>query len=756
MSGALQQGGMRGRVLERGDVFAPARQEWTLRDLLNIFGRRRRILFGCVLGMCALATLYCVTATPHYLATGQIEVQKDSPGTLGLENSVTGGPVGDSDALDASMTLETEARILQSSTLALTVVKDLKLETTKDYFPARKRGVRLPAWLFFWRKPVEPMSVPLDEAPNRRYAVLKIFASRLKVEQVTGTRLINVSYSSPDPQTASAVVNRLIGALQEFTFQSRLRATAQTSVWLAGQLTGLKKQTEDLQQAADRLEQGTGIYGGDGSHNLVLARLEGLNGALAAAESNRILKQAVYEIAKSGDPEMISGLAGNGAAGASPAMTNSLSLLQTLRAQEAQVAGEMNEDDARYGSAYPKIAELRAEQEGIEKSIQEEIGRIGQRAHTDYEIAASAEDAARNSFEKQKEIANATNDRTVAYELAKQEADGSRDLYRGLLGKLKQAGVLEGMRSTNLTVVSDAMVPAPNHPHSPNVPLAFAAALAGGLFVGCAGALLGEATDESVRSIDELEQSLGTSLAGGLPAFRKGRWVSCGRRESDLQDAVRELRRAFAMPAGGPAQAMLITGAVPGNGKSKLAAALALSLDKSGMRVLLVDADLHSPSLHTLFHAAQASGLAEALASGNAAEVHTATGTAKLSLVLAGREATRESWDAADLLASPRMRTLMEEWRQHYDVVLLDSAPVLPVPDSAGLAALCDRTVLVVGHQTTTVAAAQRSYRMIADNLPETAALDVVVNGVPGKPPDYVGSYGHKRSSHGRKGQLHV
>lgn len=552
---------MRGRVLERSDLSAPARREWTLGELFSIFWRRRGILIGCVLGMATLATLYCALATPRYLATGQIEVQKNDPGTLGLDRSVTGGPEdADSNALDTTMTLQTEARILESSALALTVINELKLEPTADYFPAHKRGIR--SRLLFWRKPLEPLSVPLDEAPNRRYAALRIFASHLRVAPVTGTRLINVSYSSSDPAAASFVVNRLIAALREYTFESRFQATAQASDWLSGQLAALRKQTEQLQQEANRLQQGTGIYGEDAAHNLVLARLDGLNGALAAAESNRILKQAVWQVAKSGDPELISGLAGNAAAGASPAMTNSLALLQTLRAREAAVNEQIAEDTARYGSAFPEMAELHGQLKGIDKSIQQEIARIGARAHTDYEIAQRAEDAAQASFDKQKEIANAANDRAETYELAKREADASRDLYSGLLGKLKEAGVLEGLRATNLTVVNAGMVPPGDHPHSPNVPLCFAAALAGGLFFGCAGALVREATDARVRSIDDLERTLGASVAGVVPKFEKPRWFGRGRR-AGLLDAAPSLPHSFALPPRGESsQVVLITSAV--------------------------------------------------------------------------------------------------------------------------------------------------------------------------------------------------
>lgn len=732
----------RGRVLERSDLSAPVRREWTLGELLSIFRRRRGILISCAAVMAVLATLYCALATPLYRATGQVEVAKDDPGTLGLDRSVTGDPAdSDSSALDASMTLQTEARILQSSTLALMVIKDLKLETTADYFPPRRRGIR--ARIFFWRKPVEPLSVPIDEAPNRRFVALKIFASHLKVKPVTGTRLIDVSYSSSDPKTATAVVNRLISSLQEYTFQSRFQATAQASDWLSGQLAGLKKQTEQLQEAADRLEQGTGIYGDDASHNLVLARLDGLNNALSAAESNRILKQAVWQVAKSGDPELISGLAGNAGAGTSPGMTNSLALLQTLRAKEASVQAQIDEDTARYGSAFPEMAELHGELKGIDKSIQEEIGRIGARAHTDYEVAQKAEDAARASFDQQKAIANEANDRTVAYELAKQDADGSRELYRGLLGKLKEAGVLEGLQATNLTVVNAGMAPPAGHPQSPNVPLCFAAALAGGLFLGCAGALVREATDSTVRSIEELEGTLGVPLAGVVPEVKRRRRFGRERRsrQSILAREVLELQQSLALPQRGEtSQAILITSAVPRDGKTRMAVSLAGALAHSGARVLLVDADLLCPSLHTLFGKELSGGLAEALASGTPVEAQLQS--AKFSIICAGDAGE----DSTALLASTRMDELVAQWRSQYDFVLLDSAPVLAIPDAARLARFCDRTLLVVRYESTPLQAAQRSYQMIRRALPETAEVDVVMNGVPENSPDHFAYYGYKGS----------
>ena len=742
---ALTEG--RRRVLERSDLYAPVRREWTLRELLAIFRRRRLIVIGCESVLVVLAALYCAVATPRYTATGQIEVLKDEPGTLGLDRSITGASTeSDSSSLDVSMALQTEARVLQSSTLALRVIKDLKLEGTADYFQPGKKGFK--ERLLFWRKPLEPLSLPLDEAPRRRFAALKIFSTHLKVAPVTGTRLIDVSYSSSDPEKATAVVNALMAALRKYTFESRFQATAQASDWLSGQLEDLKKQTEELQETANRLEQGTGIYGDDASHNLVLARLDGLNSALAAAESNRMLKQAVWEVAKSGDPELISGLAGNASTGASPAMVNSLALLQTLRAKEASVKAQIDEDTARYGSAFPEMKELRGELKGVDKSIQEESGRIGARAHTDYKIAQQAEDAARVAFEKQKEIATETNDRTVAYELAKQDADASRGLYSGLLGKLKEAGVLGGLQVTNLAVVTAGTAPPVGHPQSPNVPLCLATALAGGLFLGCAGALVQEATDLKVRSVEELERTLGVSLAGVVPEHGRPRRFGRERRsrQSILAREVLELQQSLALPRRGESsQAVLITSAAPGDGKTRMAVSLAGALARSGAQVLLVDADLLCPSLHTLLGKELPGGLAEALASGKPVEAELQSpGLWTIRAGDAGEHSTA-------LLASARMDELVAQWRSRYDFVLLDSAPVLAVPDAASLARFCDRTLLVVRYGSTTMQAAQRSYGMLRRNLREKAELEVVMNGVPRKSPDYFAYYGYRGSEYGRR-----
>jgi len=766
------------RVLEVEDLSAVDRREWTVGELFSVFRRRRAYLNWSVGGLLLLVTAYCLLATPRYQATSEIEVQKESPGVFGLESSVMGNTSNaDADSLDYTMTLETEANILQSSTLALDVIKNLGLETTKDYYPAHQTGFHIPSWLLFWKKPVEPLSVALDDAPNRQYVVLKIFSSHLKITPVPGTRLIEVRYSDPDPRIASMVVNRLVQALMDYTFQARFNATVQASTWLGDQLTGLKKQTEALQEKAIRLQRDTGMFGDDESHNIVLARLETLNEALAVAESNRILKEAVYRISQVGDPELISGLAGNAGVGATPATTNSLALIQALRGQEATLRAEIAEDDTRYGAAYPRLTELHAQLDGIEKSIHEEVRRIGERSRTDYEIAAQAESSARHSFEKQKALANEANDKAIAYGLARQEADGSRNIYQGLLAKLKQAGVLEGLRSTNLTVVNPARIPPTNRPSSPNVPLYYAAGLAAGLFVGCSSALVRELRDNSVRSLEEMELMLGGPLLGVIPSLDGRGWrsrllhsrsagrngtqqdwgplsqvsVATARRESTRYDAgpfleaLRSLRTSLLLLRDGqPPQVVLVTSSVAGEGKSRLTANLAGVLAQSGARVLLVDADLRCPVLHSQLGLRDAAGLGAVLADGASPVVYKHPRLAALSILCGGATPALPS----ELLGSKRMVDLLAGWRAQYDFILLDSPPVLPVTDARVLSRMCDATLLVARHGFTSRQAIQRSHQLIQQQLPGRSVLAAVLNGVSSESADYYEYYGYKSSAY--------
>lgn len=721
------------RVDETGDL-------WTLADAANLWRRQARLVLGVCCGCLLLATFYCLVATPRYQAKALVEIQKEGSSPLGLASEeLRDAP---SDALDYNVSLETQAAILNSDTLALQVIEQERLEQTSDYFGRSPGGFRLPQWVTFWQRPLEPLSIPLASAPNRRYVALKIFHSHLKVSPQGGTRLIEVGYLDRSPERSAAVVNALIQALIGYSVESRYAATAQASSWLSGQLTDLKRQTEALQEKAIGLQRATGMFGDDEAHNIVLSRLEALNQTLAAAESNRILKEAIYRTAASGDPELISGLSGNGAQ--SVGVQNSLSLIQTLRAQESSVKAEIALDQTRYGARYPKMAELESELTDVQKSTAEEVRRLGERARTDYEIAERAEAGARTSFEEQKAIVNQLNDKAVAYALTKQEADDSRNLYEGLLGKLKQAGILEGLASNSVNVVSPARTPPPDHPKSPNVPLYEAAALACGLFLGGCAAAVREVTDDRVRDRGDVERLIGASpLAQVIAQPRRAGLLSkvrgAGRRaplfsqtseyaaaNSVVEESFALLRTALDLGRqNSDAKVLLVTSPCGGEGKSTIASELAATYGKRQASVLLVEADFRSLGSGTRFTATE-HGLSAAL-SGKASETIFESDAALPALKVLSRGIGDRA--AAERLGTQAFPALMQGWRASFDYIVIDGPAYLPVADGAWLAQQADTILVVLREGKTRCGDVVECLQTLDRQAPREAAIEVVLNG---------------------------
>ena len=305
-----------------------------------------------------------------------------------------------------NITLQTQAQILQSESLALQVIKELNLEKSPD-FQAHFSPIGWVMGLFAPAGTPDPVNVPLEEAPGRRTRLVKIFASRLKVKPVPNTRLIEIEYLSQDPRTAAAVVNRLVEDLVDYNFQTRHNATREASEWLEKQLNDLRKQSDDLQAKADDLQHDSGVFsfgqtdtqGHDQVFTPALDRLQQATTQLEQAQSARIMKGALYQVVKNGDPELISGLAGNGMlSGASSSVTGSLTLLQNLRSEEAQTQAKLNELSEKFGPGYPKVAELQSSLDSTQKSIRDEAARIASRVQNDYTVARQIEDKDRFVF----------------------------------------------------------------------------------------------------------------------------------------------------------------------------------------------------------------------------------------------------------------------------------------------------------------------------------------------------------------------
>src|SRR6202034_2154256 len=230
---------------------------------------------------------------------------------------------------------------------------------------------------------------------------------RLTVKPVAGTRLIDVAYLSPDPQLAATVVNHLLQGLIEKGHQARYDATMQASSWLSGQLGELRARTQELQAKVVKLQQESGVFalgevdreGRDQVYSPTLEKLQMATQAEAQAQSNRILKGAINGMVKGGNLELISGLAGNSLAGGpSSGLGTSLNLIQNLRLQEAPLQGQLQEVSAKFGPAYPKLAEMQGNLNAMQKAILAEVDRVAKRAQNDFTVAQQTEEKTRRDF----------------------------------------------------------------------------------------------------------------------------------------------------------------------------------------------------------------------------------------------------------------------------------------------------------------------------------------------------------------------
>ena len=732
--------------------------ELTLRDLLNIYRKRRRVVYGTVLVLGTLGALYCAVSTRRYEATGTVQIQKESSDGLGLD-SLMSDAGGASDALEANINIQTQANILQSDTLALRTIENLHMEGTED-FQSHWSPVGWVLGIFSPKGVADTPGARLEDAPERRRRALKVFSKNLKVKPVSGTRLIEIDYLNPDPKLAAAVVNELTQELIDYTFQTRYNATTQASTWLTGQLSELRKQSEDLEAKVVNLQRDSGVYslgtvdaqGREQAYSGVLDQLQQSTAALAQAQQNRIVKGAIAKAAETGNAEMLSGLAGNTMAGpgSSQGVTSALALIQNLRQQQATQEAALQEAEAKYGSSYPKLAELRGNLTGLDRSIHEEIDRIKKRSESDYAVAVQAEASTRAQYDQAKAQADKLNDKTIGFAIVRQEADESRGLYEDLLKRLKEAGVLEGLKSSNITVVDPGRAPA--KPKKPNVPLYMLAALGGGFFLGSLGGLLVETLDSKLSSIHEVEELTGQTLLGATPLIgdpqrQQGnggqiQLTTLSDPHSTFAEAVRSIRTAILLTGGGDSsRVILITSSIPKEGKTTISANLAVVLAQSNRRVLLVDLDMRRGSLRRKLGLPAEAGLSELLAGQlQAPRFSSISGLPLLDVLQSGTPPPNPS-ELLDL----KIKEWLTIWREKYDFIVLDCPPLLPVTDAQIVNPLADITLLLSRSGLTERTQLQRSYRLLTDTSKHF--VGVIVNGLRPQDDNYYGYYGYRNYS---------
>jgi polysaccharide biosynthesis transport protein len=750
------------------------REEESLRDVIRVLRKRRSLIIAWTLSVLLLTLLYCALVKNEYTSTATLLVDKQSSSGLDMGN-LSGIASALSGEDDLKTELQTHSTVLQNDTTTLMVIHELDLDKVYAYHPG----------LLGWNREIKTeLGRPLSAATATRERLLKIVQGRLKVEPQQDTRLITIKYTDQNPQRAADVANAYVSEYIQEYLKSHFQATARASDWLSLQLDSLKARVADSQQKLSDYESktglsvlmlgmgggsggssmggGGGVSSGGGMHIPAVDKLAALNQELTAAEADRITKEAIYQLTQTQSPEVVMGLGSSSLAsvGGSTVITEGqgLTVLEGLRAQEAALREQYGDALAKYGQNNPHLAEMQGQMTALNQSIKDELKRINDRAKNDVELARKTEVGIRQAYNNQQTEVNKLNDDTIELQVLAGEALSNRELYEQLFTKLQEANIQAGVSATNLDLVDEARPT--TIPTKPNWLLYPAVGLGAGLFLGVAFAFMSENLDESIVTTDQVERIGLLPVLSYIPLIRsedlqRGKLPGEGpvaglnpleqslllsKPNAPAAEAYRALRTAILLSAADePLRVLLTTSPLGGDGKTTISYNLAIAFAQHGRRVLLLDADMRKPSVHTLFRSAKTPGLSEVLTGGvqlaDALIPHDYL--ANLFLLPSGTTPP----NPAELIDSRRFDALIEEAKGQFDLVMIDSPPVLMVTDPVILSTKTDGTIIVLRSQKTTRPVLKRAVEVLSHSYGRK--LGFVVNGMDTKSVEYYYSYGY-------------
>ena len=695
--------------------FTTNTDEPSILNYLDGLRRRKWLVIGSVLCTLTLAVIVTWMMTPVYEAVTRIAIYREAPGDLNLKDAADRG----SDDADYTVSLDTQAAILEGDALASEVIGQLHLEGNPAFI---RKHSKFQLW---------PRRSQMGTRDSQQVLLLRTFQQGLTVVKVPHTRLLEIKFLSSDPDLASQVANTLANIYIDHTFRMRYDATMQASQWLGQQLADLQVKVDESEQKLVAYQRKYGILGVDDHQNIVNSTLTDLNKDLTEAEADRIRKEASYRLISANQPDVV-GFEAN-------------VVLQNLRTEHSRLSVEYAQATSTLGPFHPKVVALKNQLKDLDSSIAGELSRIQGRITNEYRAAVHREEMLRTALEAQKERANRQNENSIEYDELKREAQSNRDLYDSLLKKVKEATVAAGLRSSTIRIEEPARPPL--WPAKPRLAVNLGWALVLGLFGGVTLALVLEGLDNTIHTPGQAERistlpALGViPVNAGMSGFAEKRlWCNLPWHttrslqvlprlvpDSQLLDSYRSLRSVLLLASHRrPPQVILFTSPLPQEGKTTTAVNAAVALAERGRRVLLIDADMRKPCVHDVMQVNAGAGLTAVLTENrNVLDlIVPAPDQSNLFVLPAGPVPP----NPAQLLSGEAIGHLLELCRKHFDYIVIDTPPLLVVSDALDLSAKADAVLLVVRAMKTTKPALARSCELLSKI--GAPAFGVVVNGV--------------------------
>jgi len=709
----------------------------SLVDHWQILFRHRKTLLAFVVAGLVAAILISLIQTPIYRVRTSLEIQ----GTSFLDPKGTNDTGGNYASPESYV--ETQVKLLQSESLLEHVIDKLKLQNEQP-----KSGLRA----FTWRihrmlQFSDPSGLP------EREKLMREIERNLTVRTSGSSRLLEVTYESPDAKGAADFANTLVSQFIELSQEERWKAAQGTAEWLTSHLDKMKAQLEQSETQMQEYARTSGLSFTSEKENLAESRLKELQDDLSKAQADRIGSQAKLEGAKNNPADTLPEVLDD------TTMREYRQRLTDLQRQYAELGATLTPE-------HYKVQRVQAQIDELKSAMQRERGNVVRRIGNEYSASLRRETLLSRARDVQAKIVADQSEKAIHYDTLKRDVDSNRHLYEVMLQRVKEASLASAMRDSNVLVVDRARPPL--LPYRPSLPMNSAIGLCSGVLFGFGFVLLRERVNHRISvpgdaqvflDLPELgvipldDSVLPRQISNGLnprrPAPSLPTWKSNGpelatwkRKPSMVAECARTTLTSILLPIenGEGPQVIVITSPCPGDGKTTVACNLSIAVAEIGRKVLLIEGDLRRPRLNSVFGVGNNWGLSDVLRGDgqleNVSVSHLVreTEVSGLYLLPGGSCGVTPS----NLFYSPRMATLLKRLRGEFDMILIDAPPMIHLADARVLGHLSDGVVLVIrAGQTTTESALSACQRFAEDG---TRVLGTILNSWD---PKSTGVYGY-------------
>jgi polysaccharide biosynthesis transport protein len=644
-----------------------SRDDIRLVDVARLLWSRWKLIAGVVAATMVFAVIYNSLATPIYQARARLIIDPESPAVVPFK------PLTDDTGRFDYYT--TQLDVLRSGALARKAAERLHM-------------VDLPG--------------ELGVTPAR--------------SDLGTSRVVNVSFVATDPKLAADVVNTLARTYVDENLELRRQGSRDAAKWLNERLAELRQQVDQSQNALQQYREQRNSVSLGTQQNIVLEKLAQLSTSVTTARTERLAQEALYQQLRSAQDK---GLPLDSVA---PILSNNF--IQGQKAELASLQRERAQLAERLGDLHPDMVKMNSAIATSEGRLKVETDKVVEGIANDYRTAVAKERALIDALEAQKREVLSLNEQSIGYGALQRDATSTQQIFDSVLQRLKETELSGELQANNVRILDQANPP--RVPIAPRTWMNLMVALVVGIFIAVALVLALEYLNPRITKPHDVSEALGLPLLGVTPtveALKKARPV-VGGLPPEFQEALRGIRtRILLSPVTANVRTLAVTSTMAGEGKTVIASSLAISMAIAGRRVLLVDADMRRPQLHTVFGVPPSPGLANVMAGETKpSEALLKSKVSGLFILPAGANVPNPS----DLLDSERLQALIDGFRKVFDVVVLDCPPVMALADASIMANAASSVLFVVGAGAST----REGARVAVERLTSVQAqvIGVVLN----------------------------